>query len=92
MEVEILHEDVAIFNTETNEGDLAVLASFKASILNKAMIVLSHDKRNGAARRVARWATRPRLAPLYDPDFHSLTAVVRQAGFEAYHFVIKPGD
>ena len=67
--MEVLPEEVGVFNTQTGEGNPTVLADYKKSTLDKTRIVLSHDRRNGSARRVAKWAVRP---DFHDPDFSSL--------------------
>lgn len=89
IKIEGLAIETHVFNTQTNEGDSSVLKSFKTSALNQARIVLSHDKRNGPARRVAKWAVRD---DLHDPDLRSLTATFRQAGLEACYLKFNPSS
>lgn len=76
-----------VFDSQTGVGNSEVLQSLKESALEKALIVLRHDKRNNAARRIAKWAVRQ---DLHDPDTNSLHAVWQLAGFGTYHLIVNP--
>ena len=73
-----------VYNTETGEGNSEVIKSLQKSFLTMSLKILKSDKRNGPARRMARWAVGPVTK---NPDFPSLTSVARQNGNSTYHII-----